>query len=342
MLLPALLLIAPQARAQDWAEARLAVPRLSEYVTPGSTRDLLAWAAEGETITAYTRGGDGCQPLELLRTAEGLEAQVRTCEIPGPDGQQADRRCTLVLGQGATTQGCIEEGQPAQGGGVALALVLADPLSAQYAPAVQLRVECPRIERLQYCSDGSQRVCSSSPACHLLEVDAAGLVTVREANISASSSTDCSQPCDPGMVDPEGTAAWIDGLLGDALYAPLDPARGIAVYRSEELCMADASWGGSLLRDPDCPHDRMEARAAQAMDHCLHPRKKDAGLAVELQALVGPTGRVMAVDLFTDSPRGALWRGCLLDDLEGFEAGTTTQGHAWTYTTTRDLELAVE
>lgn len=342
MLLITLLLMVSPAPAQDWAEARATVPALADYVSPGTPRDLLAWAAEGETLTAYTRDGDSCRPVELLRTTDGFEAQVLTCELEGTDGQPVARHCTLTMGQGATTSACTQDGQPVDGGGLTLALALGDPLSAQYAPAVQLRVECPRIERLQHCSDGSQRVCSSSPGCHLLEVDAEGLVTVREASVAPRVAEDCSQPCDPGMTDPEGTAAWINALLGEAVFVPLDPARGIAVYRSEDLCLADASWGGNLLRDPSCSHVRLDARASQALDRCLRPRKKDAGVDLELQALVGPTGRVMAVDLYGDSPRTALWRGCLLDELEGFEAGITTQGHAWTYTATRELEAPTD
>jgi hypothetical protein len=339
MLLSTLLLSLSPAPAQDWAEARATLPLLSEYVSPGSPRDLLAWAAEGETITAYTRDGDACRPVQLHRTPDDFEAQVVTCNL---DEDGTARRRTLELGQQATTAACTQADQPVEGGGVVLALVLADPLSAQYAPAVGLRVECPRIERLQHCSDGTQRVCSSSPGCYLLEVDAAGLVTMREASVAPSVPADCSHPCAPGITDPEGTAAWINALLGEQVFVPLNPSRGIAVYRSEDLCLADASWGGNLLRAPDCSHDRLDAQATRALDRCLRPRKKDAGLSVELQALVGPTGRVMAVDLYGDSPRTTLWRSCLLDELEGFDAGSATQGHAWTYTATRTLELAAD
>ena len=64
---------------------------------------------------------------------------------------------------------------------------------------------------------------------------------------------------------------------------------------------------------------------------------RELGIDAEIQILVGPNGRVMALDLLSDARRASLWRSCLLDALERFEAGTGPQGHAWTYTEARTL-----
>ncbi len=341
MFLPLLVLLgATPAGATDWTAARATVPQLADYVTPGDPRDLLAWAKEGETVTLWTRDGETCHPLELTRTEQDLHGSVEACQLEPLDSDPIIRRCELTLGTQAWTNSCTEGEQALDdtGAGIALALVLADGLSAQYAPAVRLQVACPRVEHVQACADGSQRVCGSSPGCQLLERGPDGLITVREAMVGQVEAADCSQPCDPGIVDPEGTAAGLNALLDGAFYVPLDPARGAAVYESEALCVADPSWGVSLLEDPSCAHDRLAIRAQGAWARCVKPREKERGLAAELQVLVGPTGRVMTLDLVSNARRSSLWQGCLRDLLDGFEAGRGPQGHAWTYTETFTLE----
>ncbi len=327
------------ATAMDWAEARATIPALADYVTPGDPRDLLAWAAEGERLTLWTRDGAVCRALDMERGTQSYLGRVDACTLEREGLEPVIRSCELSLGIQAWTSSCADGGQALdrQGASIALALVLADGLSAQYAPAVQLQAVCPRVERLQSCTDGSQRVCSSSPGCSLLERGPDGLITVREATVQQGGAADCSQPCDPGIVDPEGVAADINLLLGERSFVPLDPARGVAVYESEALCLADASWGESLLDDPSCVHDRLAARTEDAWAQCVKPREKELGIDAEIQILVGPNGRVMALDLLSDARRASLWRSCLLDALERFEAGTGPQGHAWTYTEARTL-----
>jgi len=339
------LLTAAAAWSQSLGEADTLVPDLSGYVSPMSPRDMLGWAEEGQTVTLYTRAGDACLPIQMTRGPDDYLGRVDTCTLEYSGAKTVTRSCELRLGASARLLSCAEDGRPIPGRdglGLSLGLVIDDPLHAHYAPVVTLQVDCPRSQQVQHCTSGEQRVCSGCASFHLLERGGDGLVSVREAVVSPPAPVDCSLPCEPGMVDPEGKAAALNRALVDRRWVPMAPNRGLAVYTDQGLCEADEGWGASLLRDPACSRDRLRVRVDEAWRACVKPRSKDLGLRVELQALVGPTGRVLSVAVDSDSPRARLWHSCLLEELHDFPAGQGTPGHAWTFTDTRVLEAVAD
>jgi hypothetical protein len=333
-LLPFLLVAALAAERGD----PLAVlPRLAEYAEPDAPDALWAWASPGETLTAWVGGDDGCRPLRLERTERGLEGRTEACMVQSGAGE-LPLACELVLGAQARTGACTLGGEPAQPhAGLALALVMADEGAAWFAPAVQLMVECPRIERLERCRDGTGRSCSYSPGCQLIELGADRDEEARQAQVGGGLPVDCSRPCPDGIPDPDGTAAWLEELVAQRPAVPLDPSRGYALYRSEERCAAESGWGSSLLELPSCDRDRLAAAAERALDRCVRPRKKERGLPLELRLLVGPSGKLIAADISAESYRAEAWASCVHDELRELELGPSAQGQAWSHITQRVL-----
>jgi hypothetical protein len=335
-----ILVLIAVSSATEQGDPHVLLPRLRDYAEPESSGALLAWAQPGETITAWVGGDEGCQPVPLDRTERALVGRTAACPLELGQETPSPLSCDLVLADRARTEACTLAGQPFEPHeALDLALVMADDGAAWFAPAVALKVECPRVERLQRCLDGSGRVCSSSPGCHLIELGAGQDEQAREATMGSSQPVDCGRPCPEGLHDPEGTAAWLNGLVAERPAVPLDATRGYAIYASRERCEAESGWGSSLLELPGCAWDRLAANAELALDRCVRTKKKDAGSTLELRLLVGPSGKLLAVDLVIESPRAETWSRCVEEELGELELGASPEGQAWSYITERVLTL---